>query len=339
MIDVRGLSVSYGEFRIRSVSLQLEAGKTLAILGPSGAGKTLLLETVMGARRAESGQVFIGGREITHLPPEERGIAYIPQDLALFPHLSVRENILFGVTTRHRRGAANARLARLRDLLSLEKIIERSDVATLSGGEKQRVALARALMVEPQVLFLDEAFSALDALSRSEVIRSFRALRREIRMTAFLVTHDIEEAFTLADEVAVILEGRIVQHGPPDVVYRRPADPTVARFLMVKNIFDSAAVPLVLADGRQGYCRGQWVGIRAEDVQLLALGDVQVNCLDGRVLDISPLGTWWSIDLLIGEDVRLESIVSPRDFATHQPRIGEHVIVHLPPACLMTWQE
>lgn len=240
MIRVESLCARFGTFRIDDVSLQVPPGNALVLLGPSGAGKSLLLETILGIKRPERGRVFIDGRDVTAVPPEERGIAYMPQDVALFPHLSVRENILFGLRARGVRRGWDKDLDEIAGLLDIESLLDRHSVRTLSGGERQRVALARALIVRPRVLFLDECFSALDAPIRVQLQEQLRNLKRSLSLTVFHVTHDQEEAFLLGDKVAIIMAGKIQQVATPDELYAQPASVQVARFLMMRNLFPAS---------------------------------------------------------------------------------------------------
>ena len=207
MIRVESLSARFGDFQLRDITLDVEAGSSLVVLGPSGAGKTLLLETVLGLRRMQQGRVLIDGRDVSSLPPEERGVSYLPQDVALFPHLSVRKNILFGAGARQFKHDASVELAKLVRLLDIGRLLDRRDVRSLSGGEAQRVALARALVVRPRILLLDECFSSLDVPLRRQLREEFRQLRHSLDVTVALVTHDQEEAFLLGDQVAVLMTG------------------------------------------------------------------------------------------------------------------------------------
>ncbi len=239
MIAVRNLSAHYGAFRIRSVSFEVRRGEVLVLLGPSGAGKTLLLESILGLSSPDAGEVLIDGVEVTRLPPERRGVAYIPQDLGLFPHLSVRDNILFGRRMRKTLRGAEQELTELAQRLRIEHLLGRRSIRGLSGGERQRVALARALIVHPRVLFLDESFSALDAHIRQELLGHFRELQRQLRQTAIYVTHNQDEVFAIADRVAILMEGVLCQLGSPEAVFTSPVSTRVARFLLLPNLLDA----------------------------------------------------------------------------------------------------
>jgi ABC-type Fe3+/spermidine/putrescine transport system ATPase subunit len=243
MISVRNLSVRFGRFALSDISLEIGGGEFFLLLGPTGAGKSVLLETILGIKKPDKGEILLDGRDITRLPPEDREIAYVPQDLGLFPHLSPRENILFGARIRRIDGeTVRRRLDYLRDHLQLDAVMDRSDIATLSGGEKQRVAFARALITKPKILFLDEPFSALDAYIRRHIQFQLKRLQKAIDLTVFHVTHDQEEAFLMADHMAIMINGRIEQRGRPDECYNTPANERVANFLLMQNIFDTEVI-------------------------------------------------------------------------------------------------
>ena len=235
---MRNVVVGYGvEPVLRGISLDVPNGSLVAIVGPSGCGKTTLLRTIAGLIRARSGEVRLGPRMVTthgiHLAPEKRRIGWVPQDAALFPHLTVAENIAFGLGGGRRlarRAASRERVQHLLSLVGLSALADRSP-AQLSGGQAQRVALARALASGPEVVLMDEPFGALDPLLRGELRTEVRALLAAEGMTGILVTHDQEEALSIADYVAVMRYGEILQFGTPAEVYERPATPWVATFV------------------------------------------------------------------------------------------------------------
>lgn len=236
-LTVSGLVKGYGGAPVlRGVELEAEPGSLTAVLGLSGCGKTTLLRVIAGFERAEGGHVTLGEAVLedahTHLAPERRGVGYVPQEGALFPHLSVAGNVGFGLTRAERRGSA---VQRLLEMVGIARLAERMP-HELSGGEQQRVALARALARRPRALLLDEPFSSLDASLRSHVREEVHALLREQGVTTVLVTHDQEEALSLADAVAVLRDGRIVQQGTPADIYERPADAALAGFLGAVNL-------------------------------------------------------------------------------------------------------
>ncbi len=224
---------------LRGVDLEVQPGSLTAVLGLSGCGKTTLLRVIAGFERAERGSVSLADRTLddgrTYVAPEKRGIGYVPQEGALFPHLSVQDNVGFGLSRRERRGDAVAELLEMVGIATLARRLPHE----LSGGEQQRVALARALARRPEALLLDEPFSSLDASLRGRVREEVHGLLSEQGVTTVLVTHDQEEALSLADVVAVLRDGTIVQQGAPAELYERPADKRLARFLGAVNVIDA----------------------------------------------------------------------------------------------------
>jgi sulfate transport system ATP-binding protein len=241
-IEAVGITKRFGAFAaLDNVDLTIPSGELVALLGPSGSGKTTLLRIIAGLEFADSGTVRFDGSDITDQSARERRVGFVFQHYALFRHMTVFENIAFGLRVRPRklRPAKNEIERRVKDLLSLiqlENLAHRYP-AQLSGGQRQRVALARALAVEPSVLLLDEPFGALDAKVRLELRRWLRQLHDEIHITSVFVTHDQEEALEVADRVVVMNQGHIEQVGSPDEVYNYPATPFVYRFLGNVNLF------------------------------------------------------------------------------------------------------
>jgi len=241
-IEARNITKRFGDFAaLKDVSLQIQAGELVALLGPSGSGKTTLLRVIAGLEFPDSGSVIFDGEETTLRSAQDRGVGFVFQHYALFRHLTVFENIAFGLRVKPRRERPpESRIrARVNDLLKLVQLDWLADryPSQLSGGQRQRVALARALAVEPKVLLLDEPFGALDAKVRQELRRWLRRLHDEIHVTSLFVTHDQEEALEVADRVVVMNEGRIEQEGSPDEVYHQPANAFVYHFLGNLNLF------------------------------------------------------------------------------------------------------
>jgi iron(III) transport system ATP-binding protein len=237
---VSGLWKGYGaEPVLRGVDLDVPPGSLTAVLGLSGCGKTTLLRSIAGFERAERGQIRLAETTLddggTYVPPERRNVGYVPQEGALFPHLTVAGNVGFGLSRGERRGKT---VAEMLDMVGIAKLAERMP-HELSGGEQQRVALARALARRPHALLLDEPFSSLDASLRTRVREEVHGLLREQGVTTVLVTHDQEEALSLADRVAVLRDGLIVQQGAPADLYERPVDELLARFLGAVNVLDA----------------------------------------------------------------------------------------------------
>ena len=240
-LDIDGVRVRYGQsVAVDGVTLSVEPGEILALLGPSGCGKTTLLRSVAGFIRPDSGRVMVDGVAIDHLPPGRRGVGIVFQSYALFPHMSAAENVAYGLEARRMPRAeivrrVEAALAAVR----MDALGDRRPRA-LSGGQQQRVALARALAIEPSILLLDEPFAALDRALRLDLQLEIKRLQRRFGVTAVLVTHDQDEAMSMADRMAVMRGGRVEQVGAPAEVYDRPASPFVAGFVGTTNALHGA---------------------------------------------------------------------------------------------------
>ena len=274
-LDIDTLCVGYGATRVLDrVSLAIGKGEMVALLGSSGCGKTTLLRSIAGFVTPESGAIRIEGRDLLALPPEKRGAAMMFQSYALWPHMNVAANIGYGLRMRGwKRDAIDQRVAEMLGLLQLEGFGARS-VAALSGGQRQRVALGRALAVNPSLLLLDEPMSNLDYRVRVDLRHELRSLQQRIGITAVYVTHDREEALTLADRIAVIDAGRVAQYGTPQEVFHRPASPFVAGFMGADNRLSlamradgSLALPAAAPDGRAVRAH-----FRADDARLVDEG-------------------------------------------------------------------
>jgi len=224
---------------VERVSLSLGEGELMALLGPSGCGKTTTLRMIGGFEPPDEGTITLDGHDITHLPPEQRGIGFVFQDYALFPHLNVLENVKFGLRAMSRK-QADARAHEMLKLVGLDDLAGRKP-HQLSGGQQQRVALARSLAVGPKLILLDEPFSNLDAKMRVETRQEVRKLLKSTGAAGILVTHDQEEALAMADRIAVMDKGRVVQIGTPDEIYRNPATAFVANFIGRSNILTGNA--------------------------------------------------------------------------------------------------
>src|SRR4051794_10360578 len=216
---------------VAGVSLTAEQGSLLVLLGPSGCGKSTTLRLIAGLEAPDSGKVMIGGADVTHLTPAERKIAMVFQSYALFPHLSVAENIVFGLRVRGvPRAEREARLKRVADIVGLSQLLDRKP-SQLSGGQRQRVALGRSIIAEARVCLMDEPLSNLDAKLRHEMRTEIRSLQQRLGMTMVYVTHDQTEAMTMADRVVLMREGQVEQNGQPEELYSRPATSFTARFI------------------------------------------------------------------------------------------------------------
>jgi thiamine transport system ATP-binding protein len=246
-LRLEGIAVSFDGVRaLAGVDLEVADGERIAVLGPSGSGKSTLLRVVAGLERPAAGRVLLDGRDMADVPAHRRGVGLMFQDGVLFPHRDVEGNVSFGL--RMAGTAAELRRRRVAEVLELVGLsgFERRSVATLSGGERQRVALARALAPEPRVLLLDEPLGSLDRPLRERLLADLEALFERLELTVLHVTHDVGEAFAIADRVAVMHLGRIVQAATPDELWASPADAWVARFLGLANVREQGAITVVI---------------------------------------------------------------------------------------------
>ena len=242
-LELKGLSKSFDRPAVQGVDLALEEGEILALLGPSGCGKTTLMRLVAGLEEPDSGRVLFQGREITGLPPQKRNFGLMFQEFALFPHQNVRQNVAFGLKTqRLDPEEVQARTREMLELMAIEGLAGRN-VADLSGGERQRVALARSLAPRPDLLMLDEPLGALDRILRERLLTEVRGVLKSLGMTSIFVTHDQSEALAVADRVAVMGQGRLIQAASPEELYLHPRTEFVARFLGFKNLIPGRVKP------------------------------------------------------------------------------------------------
>jgi sulfate transport system ATP-binding protein len=238
-IVVRNLSKRFGSFQaVDGVSFEVPAGQLVALLGPSGSGKSTILRIIAGLEPADSGDVELTGEDATNLPAQERGVGFVFQHYALFRHMTVRQNVAFGLEVQKPRPPRAEVRRRVDELLDLVQLLGYADryPSQLSGGQRQRVALARALAPRPKVLLLDEPFGALDARVRDELRTWLRKLHDEVHVTSLFVTHDQQEAFEVSDQIVVLNKGMVEQMGPPQWLYEHPATPFVTEFLGAVNV-------------------------------------------------------------------------------------------------------
>lgn len=254
-IQVTNITKRFGNFSVlQNVSLEVKSGELLALLGPSGSGKTTLLRIIAGLEQPETGCILLNKKEATNRNPAQRRVGFVFQHYALFRHMTVFENVAFGLKVRPRR-ARPSKIEIHRKVMELLKLVQLESQAghypsQLSGGQRQRIALARALAVEPEILLLDEPFGALDANVRRELRRWLRRLHDELHVSSVFVTHDQEEALEIADRVAIMNAGKIEQVGTPTEVYERPANSFVYDFLGSVNFFHGRIAPNAVAELR-----------------------------------------------------------------------------------------
>ncbi len=312
MIRLCNVSKRLGDFRLKNIDLDIADNEYFVILGPTGTGKTVILELVAGMYQPDQGEVWINERNVTTDYPESRRIGFVYQDYMLFPHLNVQENILFALKLQKTPASImKQKLERMTTLLNIGQLQKRFP-ATLSGGEQQRVALARALIAEPEVLLLDEPLSALDPRSKEAFQQELKHIHEQIKTTTIHITHDFNEALVLADRMGIMCNGEIVQVGSPEEVFQKPCSQFVAEFVGMENIYrgdisDKGGVkhvrlgPLQLrvVSPLQGKVR---VAIRSEDIIIAEdrLTSSAQNIIPARIVEIIPRGAFFKIVLDAG---------------------------------------
>jgi iron(III) transport system ATP-binding protein len=330
-LSIRGLGKRFGNFTaLKDIALDVMKGDFVCFLGPSGCGKTTLLRCIAGLDLQSGGSIRQAGREISSLPPAQRDFGIVFQSFALFPNLSVADNVGYGLKSQ---GLDRAKIAaRVGELLTLVGLPEsgRKYPVQLSGGQQQRVALARALAMQPGLLLLDEPLSALDARVRLRLRHEIKSLHRRLGITTIMVTHDQEEALTMADRIVVMNHGVIEQIGAPEEIYRRPTTPFVADFVGTMNFLDGVlsapgrvalGASEIVADATDGLAAGTPVRLclRPEDIQVRGIGPETKNRLTATIDDIEFLGSFCraslALEALPGAAVQADfSINLMRDF-------------------------
>jgi len=337
LLSVRGLSKRWAEFSLRRVNLDIEGREYFVVLGPTGAGKTLLLELIVGFHSPDRGKIWLNDREITGLPPEERGVGFVYQDYSLFPHLTVEQNVRFGLDLRKiPRSKARRKAREIMRLLDIHRLARRHP-STLSGGEQQKTALARALVLEPEVLLLDEPLSAVDPRAREQLRGELRRIHENSGVTTLHVTHDHEEATLLGDRIGVMSAGRIVQVGEPDEIFRRPKSEFVAGFVGIENIFkgkskakenifeiDLKGTKIEAATGREGDVK---VCIRPDEI-LLSKRPIRSsgrNTLKGKITEISDRGATVKLKVDAGREFAV--MITKKSFLDMKPSVGSRAYI------------
>jgi molybdopterin-binding protein len=232
MLELKNVSKQLGDFKLKNINLQIKKDEYFVILGPTGTGKTVILEMIAGLYTPDEGKILFNGKNFSKLPPEERNIGFVYQDYMLFPHLTVKKNIEFGVKTEKKKD----KIKELIKLMNIENLTHRFP-DTLSGGEQQRTAIARALITSPQMLLLDEPLSALDPQTKNKFKKELNKLHNLLETTTIHITHDFTEAIYLADRIAIMQDGKIVQVGTPSQIFRTPQSVFIANFIGMENIF------------------------------------------------------------------------------------------------------
>jgi len=342
LLKIDHLSKSFANtVALAEVSLTLDEGQILCLLGPSGCGKTTLLRLIAGLETPDSGSILFENRDMTGVPPHQRGFGLMFQEFALFPHKNVGENVAFGLQHLKRTEEIEARVQEMLALVGLTGF-ERRDVNCLSGGERQRIALARSLAPGPRLLMLDEPLGALDRALRERLMLEIRQILKQLGLTAIYVTHDQTEAFAVADRVAVMNRGRIEQDGPPEHLYYQPATPFVAQFLGFTNLLPGACRP----NGQVETTLGVWpmpaarqhpvetavtVLIRPEAASLESNGEIAI---EGELIASLFRGRFYQITLAVADQF-LTFEMPP----TSLPSIGNVVKLWLDPAAISLFAE
>jgi molybdopterin-binding protein len=338
MIEVKDLSVDLGEFVLKNVTLAIKEGEYFIILGPTGAGKTVLLESIAGLYPINGGEIWLRGKEVTRVEPEKRKISIVYQDHVLFPHLSVKNNIVFGLKMSKVTAAEQEkRVNWVAELLGISNLLHRRP-DTLSGGEKQKVALGRAIATRPELLLVDEPLSALDPETRETVQHELRQLHQALGITILHVTHDFEEAIALGNRIAVIGEGSLMQVGTPEEIFRHPNSEFVARFAMTRNIFlgkaekKSNGDTVFKVDGTEFVIAAEVEGtyhasVRPEEI-LISTEPIRSsarNCFPGTITRIQDRGS--TLYITVNLPPELSCLVTRHSFDELELREGKKVYI------------
>jgi ABC-type sugar transport system ATPase subunit len=306
MIEIRNLNGILGEFHLKNNNLVVADHEYLVLLGPTGAGKTVLIEYIIGMFKPQSGSIVLNGVDITGAAPEDRSIAYVPQDYALFPNMNVKKNISYGLVARKTNpDEIEEAVSKMMRSLSIDHLKNRMPLH-LSGGEKQRVAIARALVTKPKIILLDEPLSAVDECFRSEMAMQLRSIQQQNNATFIHVCHNFEEASDVADRIAIMNGGEIVQTGTLEDIKNNPASVFVAKFLKTQNLFEAFidgvqirinTVVLEKNCARQGPAT---IGIRPENIYLCHEKNGKKNCFSGSIQEIQIKPHFLKITIDIG---------------------------------------
>jgi spermidine/putrescine transport system ATP-binding protein len=352
-VQLVGLVKRFGDFpAVAGITLDMPSGEFFSLLGPSGCGKTTTLRMIAGFERPTEGQILLDGTDMAQTPPHKRDVNTVFQSYALFPHLSVEENVAFGLKYQKvSKQEMRERVGKALELLQMSQFVGRRP-SQLSGGQQQRVALARALILNPKVLLLDEPLGALDAKLRKRLQLELKALQEEVGITFVYVTHDQEEALTMSDRIAVMSQGRVEQVGPPKEIYEEPATAYVADFLGVSNLMDATAAgfgdggyrvrlgefDLVAGQGKSDTVGACKVTIRPERVVVEPHGAGGDNRLPAMVERVVYVGTTLQVIVRLASGQQIQAW-KPNDGNVDPYRSGDAVTAHLPRAALRVLPE
>lgn len=326
-LKVEDISKTYGKnTALNHINLEIQQGEFVCLLGPSGCGKSTLLRLIAGLERPDGGRIYMNGRDVTDLGPAFRNFGIMFQSYALFPNLTAYENVAYGLRNKHmRKGDIAARVDRLFEMIRLPHAKKRLP-SQLSGGEQQRVALARALALEPEFLLLDEPLSALDAKVRQELRKQICAIQRELRLTTIMVTHDQDEALTMADRIVVMNKATVMQKGTPEEIYERPATFFVADFIGSINFLEGE-------DGSRP-------AIRPEKLKLMK--NREEDCYNARITDMEFRGSFYRIFLEttgLKKHLSVKADVPFREVRELEIHKGGQIYVQIPVGEMLSFQE
>ncbi len=321
LLRVENLSLEFGEFKVESASFEVERGDYLIIIGPTGSGKTILLETIAGFHTPKQGRIYMGNEDITSLPPEKRGISMVYQDYMLFPNMNVYNNIAYGLRKKiNNDGEVRKEVKHIAKVLDIKHLLYRNPT-TLSGGEQQRVAIARALVVKPKILLMDEPFSSLDVKTREKMRKLVKDVMKEYETTVIQITHDFEDVFVLANKVVIMKNGKILQIGTPDDIFRKPTNEFIANFVSTNvlrcravgkkgnlSVLNCNGVTLYTPDKSHG---SVIVSIRPEEIIVspYKIFSSARNILKGKIIDVIRRGNlvWLTVDA----GIKLRTVITP----------------------------
>jgi ABC-type Fe3+/spermidine/putrescine transport system ATPase subunit len=335
-LKVKNVTKSWGSFALKNINLTVNDGEYLVILGPTGSGKTLLLETIVGFNKPDEGRIIMDGKDITEVAPEKRGIGYVPQNSLLFPHLTIRQNLAFGLKMRGMKRAEQDRtVEHILDLVKLRSI-ESHQPESLSGGERQKVALARVLAIDSKIILLDEPLASMDPETSRELRDELKRIHREDGKTIIHVTHSLIEGFSLADKLALMREGEMVQVGGAKELLAKPRNEFAARLLGYENVYRAKlmesenAFSILDVEGVKVRVSGRvesvgMVALRPEDitVELSPVGDVNANVLKASIIEYADLGSMVMIKADAG--LLLNVAISKNSFIEKELETGKQV--------------